>query len=206
MPAVAAPMLHGCLSIPLPAPFLIHQEDPPLSYRAWYTSFTTYLSLVELERGTLDDRYKNALLYQHLGTEGIRHFANECAMQHINTDRYDAFSEAVATFFLRPASIPHACLELLWQVQGPTETVAEFVTALCEIAPDCQFLDPGLQEMLAQQMLHGCRSSEARCCMLIPDLSADDYLHILESEEHIAEDSAVFDTAHSSCQVGSSVH
>ncbi len=59
--------------------------------------------------------------------------------------------------------------------------------------------------MLAQQMLHGCHSSEARRHMLLRDLTADDYLHILESEEHVAEDSAVFDAAHSSRQVGSSV-
>ncbi len=60
--AAAAPPPRGRLSIPSPAPFLIHQGDPPLSYHAWYTSVTTYLSLVELERVALDDRYKNALL------------------------------------------------------------------------------------------------------------------------------------------------
>ncbi len=45
---------------------------PAASYRAWFTLFDTYLTVVELERGTLEDRYKNALLYQHLGRASTR--------------------------------------------------------------------------------------------------------------------------------------
>ncbi len=96
----------GRLSVPSPSPFLMHRGDLPLPYRAWFTSFDTYLTLVELERGELGDRYKNALLYQHLGTEGIHQFASQPAAQRIHTDTFTAFSDAVATFFAHPVSIP----------------------------------------------------------------------------------------------------
>ncbi len=156
----AAPCGH--LSVPSPSPFLMHRGDPPLPYRAWFTSFATYLTLVEYERGTLEDRYKNALLYQHLGTEGIHQFANQPAAQRIHPDTFTAFSDAVAIFFAHPVRIRRAHLTFQERMQGLTEMVSEFVTALRELATDCRYTDLGLQEMLAQQMLAGCWSKEVK--------------------------------------------
>ncbi len=96
----------------------MYRGDPLLPYRAWFTSFDTYLTLVELEWGTLEDRYKNALLYQHLGTEGIHQFANQPVAQCIHTNTFATFSNAVAVFFAHPVSIPRAHLTFQERMEG----------------------------------------------------------------------------------------
>ncbi len=149
--------------------------------------------LVELGWGTLEDWYRNTLLYQHLGTEGIHQVVSQPVAQCIHTDTFATFSDAVATFLAHPVSIPHACLTFQEWIQGPTETVSELITALHELATDCRFTDPGSQEMLVHQMLAGCQSKEVKWWMLLCNLNADDYLHILETEEHIMEDIAVLE-------------
>ncbi len=64
------------LSISVPAPFLPHPSDPPLPWRAWHQVFSTYLCLLEEERGAeLLDCVKNSLLFGLLGTEGHKQFS-----------------------------------------------------------------------------------------------------------------------------------
>ncbi len=101
--------------------------------------------------------------------------------------------------FHHPASISHACLDFHNRHQGPTESAADFVTALHELASKCCFPASYLDHALAQQILMGCHSMKARERTLLhnPDQERDltDFICILDSNKAAQHDSALFATA-----------
>ncbi len=113
--------------------------------------------------------------------------------------------DTISMFFQCLVSIVCAHLDFRQCIQGMDESAAEFITALRELAPDCHFTDPGLQEMLMMQILTSCHSSEACCQMLLHDLNADNYEHILQTAEQGSADSVTITTAQSSGQSNSLV-
>ncbi len=88
-----------------------------------------------------------------------------------------------------------ACLEFRRRFQGISEAAAEFVAALRELAPDCEFPDGTLPCELALQILTGCRSQKARERMLLRPIDLDDYVQILETDEAVKDDVAAFAAA-----------
>ncbi len=141
----------------------------------------------------MTDQLKNTLLFSLLGTEGLRQFRsnpivtkmNEAAMTHA------IFKAAVTKFLQCPTSIPCACLDFRLCHQGASESASEFVVALRELAPDCQFSDD-FPEELAMQLIAGCHSPKARERMLMQNLDLDEYLKILDMDEAVRGDSAAF--------------
>ncbi len=193
----------GRLQVPQPQPFLQHAGDPPVPFTTWVAAFNSWLTLVEVERGeALNAKTKNALLFSLLGSEGLRQFGSDPVVAQMDDQTpptHAVFQAAVKQRFHRPASISRACLDFQNRRQGSTESAADFVAALRELAPECQFPATYLDRALAQQILAGCRSTKARERMLLhnPDQAADltEFIRILDSDEAVQHDSALFAAA-----------
>ncbi len=112
-----------------------------------------------------------------------------------NAMAHAAFQEAVKAFFKKLMNIARACLDFHQHCQGQSETVSEFVSALRELALDCDFPVDYLKRELALQILSGCRSTKARERMLLAAIDLDEYVQILESDESLQEDSRIFAAA-----------
>ncbi len=86
---------------PLPNAFLQHPGLPSIPFRTWLRSYKGYLQLLELDRDDFSDGIKKTLLFQLLGSEGMRQFGNEPAAMHMDntTLSFTSFCDAVAGFF-----------------------------------------------------------------------------------------------------------
>ncbi len=104
------------------------------------------------------------------------------------TTTYVLFQKAVQDHFRRPTNIARACLEFWRRFQGPNESATDFLAALREMAPDCEFPDGMLARELALPQ-------KARERMLLHPVALDDYTQILEMDETVREDSATFAAA-----------
>ncbi len=138
---------------------------------------------------------KNDLLFSLLGTEGTRQFSSHDLVQAIATATWDEFRMAVKEHFQQPVNKAYARLDLSQRRQGPHESASEFLSALHELAPDCQYTAPQFKEVLALQILAGCRSEDARMHMLWAEMDQNTYEDILRSEECTTSNSAAFSAA-----------
>ncbi len=148
-------------------------------------------------RAALTNAVKNSILFSLLGTEGQHRFGSHPIVATLGDEAtaHAAFQEAVKAFFKKPMNIARACLDFHQHCQGQSETASEFVSALRELAPDCDFLVDYLKRELALQILSGCHSTKARECMLLAAIDLDEYIKILESDESLQEDSRIFAAA-----------
>ncbi len=118
----AAAPVYSCLSIPQPAPFCSYPGDPPLLWHAWYHVFSTYLRLLEEERGMpLSDLTKNSLLFELLGTEGRKQFSGNPMADTLETATFAEFQQSVAVHFQHPMNTARAIWDLRHRRQGGTE-------------------------------------------------------------------------------------
>ncbi len=153
---------------------------------------------MEAERGeALTGALKNSLLFSLLGTEGQHRFGSHPLVARIKdaTTTHALFQKAVQDHIRRPTNVAHACLEFQRRFQGPNESATDFLAALREMAPDCEFPDGTLARELVLQVLSGCRSQKACERMLLRPVALDDYTQILETDETVREDSAAFAAA-----------
>ncbi len=180
--------------MPQPAFFLQHPGDPPVPFSTWISAFDAYLCLVELERGeALTASTKNSLLFSLLGLEGLHQFRNDPVVATMTKDAttHAIFRAAICRHFKRATNVTRACYDFHMRQQGPTKSMAEFITALQELAPDCSFSADYTNRALAEQLVCGCYSSKARERMLLVKPNLDEYLRILESDEVVQEDSRI---------------
>ncbi len=91
----------------------------------------------------------------------------------------------------RSMNVAHACFDFHTRKQGPTESAAEYMASLRELAPDCNFPAMYLNCALAKRIVCGCHCMKAHERMHLVDPNLDGYLRILESDEAVQEDSAV---------------
>ncbi len=158
---------HACISIAQPT---------PLPWRAWYQVFSTYLCLLEEERGVvLSDQVKNSLLFGLLGTKGHKQFAGNPALKTLQTATFVGFKQSIADHFKCPINTDCTIWDLHHHRQGATESAAEFLTALCDIIPDCGYNAAGSMKQLAHVLLLGCRSEMAQLEMLKIEPALDTY-------------------------------
>ncbi len=191
----------GRLQVPLPAVFLQHPGEPPVPFSTSLSAFDTYLHPVELERGeALTASTQNSLLFSLLGQEGLRQFGNDPVVATMTeaATTYAIFRAAVRRRFKRTTNVARACFDFHTRRQGPTESAAEFIAALRELAPDCSFPADYHNRALVEQLICGCYSSKARERMLLIDPNLDEYLQILESDEVVQEDSQIIASGSSS--------
>ncbi len=128
------PAHHGRLSVLQPAPFWSHAGDPPLAFRGWFAIFESYIRLIEMERGTLDDHVRNDLLFSLLGTEGIRQFSSHDLIQAIATATWNEFRTAIKEHFQQPVTKVRARLASANDVRVPMSQQANFFR-LCVSSP-----------------------------------------------------------------------
>ncbi len=194
-PQAGAPF-RSRLSISVPAPFLPYPGDPPLPWRAWHQVFSTYMCLLEEERGAvLSDRVKNSLLFGLLGTEGHKQFSGNPAIVTLQTATFTEFEKSIADHFRRPINTARAIWDLHHRTQGSTESAAEFLSGLRDIIPDCGYDAAGSKRELAHALLLGCRSETAQLEMLKLEPDLDVYFRILESDERSKADVHLFQSS-----------
>ncbi len=184
----------GRLQVPQPAVFLQHPGEPPVPFSTWISAFDAYLCLVELERGeALTASTKNSLLFSLLGQEGLCQFANDPVVATMTADAtmHTIFQAAMRRHFKRTTNVTRACFDFHMWRQSSTESAAEFITPLRELAPNCNLPADYHNRALAEQLICGCYSSKAHERMLLIDPNLDEYLHILESDEVVQEDSQI---------------
>ncbi len=201
-----APM--GRIQVPQPQPFLQHAGDPPIPFNTSIVAFNSWQTLVEVERReSLNVKMKNALLFSLLGSEGLHQFDSDPVISQMNEQvppMPEAFQAAVKQRFHCPANISRACLYFHNHHLGPTESAADLIVTLFELAPECHFLATYLDRALAHQILMGCHSIKARERMLIhnPDQAPKlpEFIWILDLDEDIQYDLALFAAAAGSSQ------
>ena len=124
---------------PLP-PFLPVPGDPAVPWDRWLRSFEDYL--LALGDTDLDEPQKCALVIHCLGQEGQRIFATLILMD----GQYATATAALKANFSSGRSRRMHRFEFRQRTQKLGETVAHFVSALCELARLCDFgtLEDGL--------------------------------------------------------------
>ena len=176
------------LSIPTPSPYLEHPGDPKADFREWARRFGTYLDMVDAGQTTkLTNPQRNNLLLLYLGTEGSRLFGTHPMAKLAATTAPDAFLQAAAGMFAPRRSFIRAGFEFNTRVQGPGETVEEFLAALRSILPDMDVADPS--KHLTIQLVTGCRDGELRRDLLaLHEPTFDRIIDIMKAREAATTD------------------
>uniref|UniRef100_A0A672ZE48 Paraneoplastic antigen Ma-like C-terminal domain-containing protein n=1 Tax=Sphaeramia orbicularis TaxID=375764 RepID=A0A672ZE48_9TELE len=107
--------------------------DPAVPWDRWLTSFEDYL--LALGQSGLADAQKCALLRHCLGQEGQRIFATLT----LSDDKYATAVAALKSHFSTGRSRRMHRFEFRRRAQQSGETVAQYVSALCELTRHCDF-------------------------------------------------------------------
>ncbi|GFO35123.1 hypothetical protein PoB_006162800 [Plakobranchus ocellatus] len=94
-------------SVPLPKEFLPHPGDPNLPYKLWILLFdnVNYIYMRDAARTQpSSNEYKNRLLFNFLGLEGIGIFSAQPVVDRISTTSHEEFHSAVRTMFQVPVN------------------------------------------------------------------------------------------------------
>ena len=150
-------------ALPPPPPFLPVPGDPAVPWDRWLVSFEDYL--LALGHADLAEARKCALLRHCLGQEGQRIFATLT----LADNGYTTATAALKTHFSSGKSRRMYRFEFRQRAQRSGESVAQFVSALRELATHCDFgaLEDGL---LVDQLIEKTSSAQLRERLLLePD-------------------------------------
>lgn len=205
------------LTIPLPPTFMDYPGDPKVRWNNWLAQLKNFFTLTDLTLPAsqkLTDEAKNAYLSALLGTEGVRILMAHPVAATADTATFTDFSAAVSCLFERPVNPVRAEYEFRSRRQGPTESAADFLTALRTLYVDCATLCSNGAEAkkledhnLAMQLAIGCYSRKTQEKLLqLPDVDLNTFYSAMQADESALEASATIRTEAANRSVASVSH
>ncbi len=191
------------LTIPLPPHFLEFPGDPKMRWSNWINQLKNFFTLTDLtlpKESKLTNRAKNAYLASLLGTEGARILMAHPVATTAESATFDKFSAGVGNLFQRPVNLVRAEFDFRNRRQGPTESVADFLTALRTLYADCDTssissdgaVRTKIQDHdLAMQLAIGCHSRRAQEKLLLEtSVELNKFVQIMQADESATETSS----------------
>ena len=144
----------------------------------WARDFETYLLAI----GAQEDSQRKAILLHTIG-DAAREVYYAIA-QDPDKDGYQATKMALSNHFepLKNTALEVHRFERL--VQGPDETISDYVVRLRAAAARCGFEDP--KNEIKRRLISGCRSSELMRALIKGDLELEKILEDARADEAIA--------------------
>ncbi|KAM7287743.1 uncharacterized protein ISCGN_031434 [Ixodes scapularis] len=144
----------------VPAEFPPTPGEPVAPWLTWKHGFLNYLEAIDAE--DFPPKRKRAILLSFLGDEGNRvvdafNLAGPSASA--TQDEFQVLLSALVTHF---ASAPNIIVErrkFVNRVQGPGETVSQYLGALRRLASFCDYGE-ALESRVAEMFISGIRSTE----------------------------------------------
>lgn len=136
--------------MPFKPVFLESPGEPPIPWSRWLAMFNDYLLAVDFPTATEHAGRKAALLRASLGVEGYRVYSSLVADSREGFD--DAVGHLAAHFEQKPSAIFERA-QFTRRVQTNSESVAQFVAELREIAAKCGFDAAQLEERVRDQFV-----------------------------------------------------
>lgn len=144
---------------PFRPPFLASAGELPIPWTRWIDMFEDWLLAIGFPTADEHAARKAALLRASLGTEGFRIYSS------LVTDRRESYDEAkrhLAAHFDQRASTFYERAQFTRRQQEPGETIAQFVSALREMAVRCDFSAAELDNRVRDQFVAWVASNEIR--------------------------------------------
>ncbi len=195
-----------------PPPFLQHPGEPSVPFRPWFMLLESYFRLIDRgqsQTNQLTENDKKDILVSLLGAEGLKQFLRNPVMINKDQETWDSFHQAVKQQFDHPILKIQARHDFFTRMQGQSETVREYVTALRSIAAyaDLDFTATSLNSLLATQLTIGCNNKECQERLLQhPAIDFDQFLQILQAAETASTASGVIRGSTSTTHAQNKVH
>ncbi|KAG0410425.1 hypothetical protein HPB47_012444 [Ixodes persulcatus] len=146
----------------VPADFLPTPGEPVAPWLTWKRGFLNYLEATDAE--SFPPKRKRAILLSFLGEEGNRVVdAFNLAGPAVNADQdeFQVLLSALDTHFASAQNVVVERRKFVTRVQGPGETVLEYLGALRRLASFCDYGE-SLESRVAEMFISGIRNTEVQ--------------------------------------------
>ncbi|XP_040069533.2 uncharacterized protein LOC115325180, partial [Ixodes scapularis] len=146
----------------VPAEFLPTPGEPSMPWQTWKRGFLNHLEATDAE--DFPPKRKRAILLSFLGEEGNRVVeAFNLAGPAVNAaqDEFQGLLSALDTHFASAQNVVVERRKFAMRVQGPEETVLEYLGALRRLASFCDYGE-SLESRVAEMFISGIRNAEVQ--------------------------------------------
>jgi len=159
VPAAAPSASSVATTQPFRPPFLASSGDPAIPWDRWIDMFEDWILAIGFPTGEQHAARKAALLRASLGAEGFRIYSS------LVVDRRESYDDAkthLAEHFDRKASTFYQRAQFTRRQQRSGESISQFVAALRDMAPRCEFTADELNNRVRDQFVARVASDEIR--------------------------------------------
>ena len=187
-------VLHGLLA---PPPFLSDPGEPNIPWKLWVRMFINYAIA---SSSSLSEERKIAMLTNCLGCEGQRIFYSIRFPEDKDEKKYADIVSVCESLFSKRENPLIFRYEMFLREQGPDESVAQFVTALRQIASKCQYSSVAVEnETIRDQLVFKCKSKRVREALLktedLSKLTLDEAISTAKRMEALQMDLQTLETS-----------
>ncbi|KAM7287907.1 uncharacterized protein ISCGN_031598 [Ixodes scapularis] len=146
----------------VPAEFLPTPGEPSMSWQTWKRGFLNHLEAIDAE--DFPPKRKRAILLSFLGEKGNRVVdAFNLAGPAVSAaqDEFQVLLSALDTHFASAQNVVVERRKFATRVQGPGETVLEYLEALRRLASFCDYGE-SLESRVAEMFISGIRNAEVQ--------------------------------------------